>query len=52
MVPMRRTATPRTPSIFKGNLNDADRATLATYTQGVKEADDSLKMLDRLGQEA
>ncbi|NMN69211.1 phosphoglycerol transferase MdoB-like AlkP superfamily enzyme [Rhizobium sp. 57MFTsu3.2] len=30
---------------IKGNLNDADRATLGTYTQGVKEADDSLKML-------
>ncbi len=28
-----------------GNLTDADRATLATYTQGVKEADDSFKML-------
>lgn len=30
---------------IQGNLDDADRATLATYTQGVREADDSLKML-------
>jgi phosphoglycerol transferase MdoB-like AlkP superfamily enzyme len=30
---------------IKGNLTDADRATLATYTQGVKEADESFKML-------
>ena len=28
-----------------GNLNDGDRETLATYAQGVREADDSLKML-------
>ncbi|SCB07313.1 LTA synthase family protein [Rhizobium hainanense] len=28
-----------------GNLNDDDRAALATYAQGVREADDSLKML-------
>lgn len=28
-----------------GNLNDDDRATLATYAQGVRESDDSLKML-------
>lgn len=28
-----------------GNLSDEDRATLATYAQGVREADDSLKML-------
>ena len=30
---------------IQGNLTDADRATLATYAQGVKEADDSFKML-------
>ncbi|MDI7863875.1 LTA synthase family protein [Rhizobiaceae bacterium n13] len=30
---------------IEGNLPEADRATLATYTQGIKEADDSLKML-------
>jgi phosphoglycerol transferase MdoB-like AlkP superfamily enzyme len=30
---------------IQGNIPEADRATLATYTQGVKEADDSLKML-------
>lgn len=28
-----------------GNLNDDDRATLATYAQGVREADASLRML-------
>jgi phosphoglycerol transferase MdoB-like AlkP superfamily enzyme len=28
-----------------GNLSDDDRAALATYAQGVREADDSLKML-------
>jgi phosphoglycerol transferase MdoB-like AlkP superfamily enzyme len=28
-----------------GNLNDDDRAALATYAQGMREADDSLKML-------
>ncbi|MFJ6323575.1 MULTISPECIES: LTA synthase family protein [unclassified Rhizobium] len=28
-----------------GNLNDDDRETLGTYAQGVREADDSLKML-------
>jgi phosphoglycerol transferase MdoB-like AlkP superfamily enzyme len=30
---------------IQGNIPDADRATLATYTHGVKEADDSLKKL-------
>lgn len=30
---------------IQGNLADADRDTLATYTQGIKEADESLKML-------
>ncbi|MBB4569788.1 LTA synthase family protein [Rhizobium leucaenae] len=30
---------------IKGDLSDADRDTLATYTQGVREADQSLKML-------
>jgi phosphoglycerol transferase MdoB-like AlkP superfamily enzyme len=30
---------------IQGNLTDADRETLATYTQGVKEADASLKLL-------
>lgn len=30
---------------IKGNLSDDDRETLATYTQGVREADESLKML-------
>lgn len=30
---------------IQGNIPDADKATLGTYTQGVKEADDSLKML-------
>ena len=30
---------------IKGNLSDADRDTLATYAQGVREADQSLKML-------
>jgi phosphoglycerol transferase MdoB-like AlkP superfamily enzyme len=30
---------------IQGDIPEADRATLATYTQGVKEADDSLKML-------
>ncbi len=30
---------------IEGNLSDADRETLATYTQGVREADESLKML-------
>jgi phosphoglycerol transferase MdoB-like AlkP superfamily enzyme len=30
---------------IQGSLTDADRAALATYTQGVKEADDSFKML-------
>ncbi|TDW26222.1 phosphoglycerol transferase MdoB-like AlkP superfamily enzyme [Rhizobium azibense] len=30
---------------IRGNIPEADRATLATYTQGVKEADDSLKTL-------
>jgi phosphoglycerol transferase MdoB-like AlkP superfamily enzyme len=30
---------------IKGNLTDADRDTLATYAQGVREADQSLKML-------
>jgi phosphoglycerol transferase MdoB-like AlkP superfamily enzyme len=30
---------------IQGKLTEADRATLATYTQGVKEADDSFKML-------
>ncbi|MDX0542624.1 sulfatase-like hydrolase/transferase [Sinorhizobium medicae] len=29
----------------EGELSDADRQVLATYAQGVKEADDSLKML-------
>ena len=29
----------------EGNLPDADRETLATYAQGVREADESLKML-------
>ena len=29
----------------KGSLSEDERSTLATYTQGVKEADDSLKML-------
>lgn len=29
----------------EGNLPDADRQVLATYAQGIKEADDSLKML-------
>jgi phosphoglycerol transferase MdoB-like AlkP superfamily enzyme len=29
----------------QGNLADADRETLATYAQGVREADESLKML-------
>ena len=28
-----------------GNLDESDRETLATYAQGVREADDSLKML-------
>lgn len=30
---------------IEGNLMDGDREALATYTQGVKEADESLKML-------
>ncbi|AYG59353.1 LTA synthase family protein [Rhizobium jaguaris] len=30
---------------IEGDLSDADRDTLATYTQGVREADQSLKML-------
>ncbi|QFY60173.1 LTA synthase family protein [Rhizobium grahamii] len=30
---------------IQGNLNDAERATLTTYTQGIKEADDSFRML-------
>nr|WP_286203211.1 LTA synthase family protein [Rhizobium lusitanum] len=30
---------------IKGNLTDTDRDTLATYAQGVREADQSLKML-------